>query len=434
MIIFRKNALKTLSSAEELDQSIYVTNSILWLTLWALMVCLIVFLAWSVLASISYRTSSGGVFLPENGYIVNVTPYQNGVLHTINVKVGDHVRKNDIVATLSNKKIDGLLKSENHKLNLEQNNLNKITNQIAQERKERRKNNKQHINYLDDGIKALNIEVADSLSIFTNNKELYNQNNLTQSTLIASRSSLSQLRDRLNNLILEKNEVIFRENELTHQENIRVDGLQKTISSLKDRVESIKIDLESNLVRSNVYGRVIELKQIELEQANINKPILTILTQKIPDSEIEAVDKHYKFLANVQQEVEFIAYVSVIDGKKLNVDTPVQIEVEALDKNSYGFIEGSVKFVSEFPFSSSGLYTRLANKDLVSFFTKQGPVHEVVVSLIKDKKSFNGFKWTSKKGAQVNKIRPGSLGRANFILESKRPIELAIPAIGLLFD
>src|SRR5690606_6314562 len=105
-------------------------------------------------------------------------------------------------------------------------------------------------------------------------------------------------------------------------------------------------------------------------------------------------------------------------GMKVKL-SPSTIEVE-----EYGFIWGTVTYVSEYPSSYQGMLRILGNENLVnSFMQRDNPPIAVRVSLDRDTSNFSGFKWTSGRGPDA-KIRTGTICQTKIVVDERTPVEL----------
>ncbi len=89
---------------------------------------------------------------------------------------------------------------------------------------------------------------------------------------------------------------------------------------------------------------------------------------------------------------------------------------------------GTVAEASKLPITPEGLRSLLHNEDLVRHFSDAGPVFIVRVQLRPDPATKSGYAWTSSKGAEIH-VDSGSFGDGNVLVESERPISLAIPTL-----
>ncbi len=126
------------------------------------------------------------------------------------------------------------------------------------------------------------------------------------------------------------------------------------------------------------------------------------------------------------RDLEGIIYVSAYDGKKLMPGMEVKISPSFVKKEEYGFIQGRVISVSEFPATYQRMMSVLGSQELVEMFATNGAPIEVRVELLAEQNNFSGLKWTSPDGPPV-KINSGTLSTGSITIGSQRPIEMVIP-------
>lgn len=415
MIIFRKNALKKISSAEEIDKSIFIVNPISWVVLSTLVVIIVIFVLWSIFSTLETKVKGQGIFLPHAGSVVNILSTKPSIVKDIKFQSGDYVNKNDVIIELSSANLQEQMLISKRKLIIEQQFYEQISQDISQERRLRVDKNLEQLNYIDKNIANLKNEVVIDEDIYLKNKELYKSRIVTEGQLNALSTKLHLVKDRLNNTILKKIQLSNQDNKLIHQENTRLANIRKNISAYANALESLEIELGELIVKAPASGFITEIKVIKNTRVNANQSIANLVISKESNNILKLTQNH---------RLEYLAYIDLLNGKKLKKGMTVNIEVHYLDKNSYGMVKGIVKSVSKFPLSSAGIQAKLSNRNLVNLFTKRGPVYEVVVELLYHK---DGLKWTSKKGNDVKYIDIGSLGYANFVISKKRPISMAIP-------
>ncbi len=435
MIIFRKNALNKISSAEELDKSIFIVNSTSWLVLLTIFIIAIIFVLWATFSSIKTEVKANGIFLPHHGIIVDVITNGSGKLKKINFNIGEHVKQGDIVAELSSDKLQEQFTIAKQRLATEQAFHQQVSGQISNERLLRNKKTKIQIAYINENIANLKKEIAISEKIYAENQKFYKEHLITETKLSNLFVALSQIKARLNNLVISKNDIFTQNNKIIHQESLRLSEILKNINSYNYKIELLKLDLQGLYIKSPEDGIITEIKVIQNTQVRVSQPVMSLVTggKYNMDENIEnPSDSLIAFNKKRNKSLRYLAYVDVINGKKVKHDTLVNIEVSYLNKNSYGMVQGRVRHVSEFPLSSAAIKAKLSNENLVTLFTKQGPVYEVFVELLYDENY--RLKWTSAKGYEVDSIDIGSLGFTNFIIKEVRPISLAIPWLKSVFD
>ena len=97
--LFRKSALERVSSPEQLNEYIKVTNPGVWGVLLACLVLLAAVGFWAVYGSIPDTIHAFGIIFPEHG-VAQVVPAAGGRITNMRVRVGDYVRVGQILAVI----------------------------------------------------------------------------------------------------------------------------------------------------------------------------------------------------------------------------------------------------------------------------------------------------------------------------------------------
>jgi len=97
--IFRKSSLERISSPEQLNEYIKITNPSVWGVVFGCMAILIALAFWSVFGSIPESIQSRGVIFPENG-VTKVISQASGRATDVRVKTGDFVQSGQIIAVV----------------------------------------------------------------------------------------------------------------------------------------------------------------------------------------------------------------------------------------------------------------------------------------------------------------------------------------------
>jgi len=123
-----------------------------------------------------------------------------------------------------------------------------------------------------------------------------------------------------------------------------------------------------------------------------------------------------------------LIYFPAAQAKQVHTGMKIGVSPSTVKQEEYGFIEGIVTNISTFPVSDQYLQSTLQNSSLVDSFRKiENPI-EIEVSLIPDPDTYSGYKWSSSKGPE-EKLTVGVICTGTIVVESKRPIELVIPAL-----
>lgn len=442
--MFRFNALQKISSPEDLTKNIQITNYWYWLLLLIMGAFLAGFIAWACVADISTRIRGSGIFLPYGGRVVDASAPFTDTLEKIFYNPGDYVEKGDTIAqfrssarqkALSNARRNLLLAEQLHE-------QNEFT--ISEDRKRRSRNLSKQTENLSTEIETARTAVEDARKNHEDSLTLFNRNLITQTTLTNKRQAYTTARSELHAMQTRLDRLNQAEFEKRYQEDLRLTELRQSVTREEARRQAAVQNLDELKVLAPVEGEVLEIKAPEGALLQAGTPFMSIMTNTVKRNFTSIVmvesgigDDNLGLLdlvqTNQRAELEFIAYVNAADGKRITRGTELQIEVDYLNRNEFGMVEGIAVNVSELPITAAGIESKLANRALVNQFTQAGSLYEVRVKLKRDPASKNGLAWTSPRGAEESFINIGSLGRVEFILEKRKPITMLIPLLRSFF-
>ena len=125
---------------------------------------------------------------------------------------------------------------------------------------------------------------------------------------------------------------------------------------------------------------------------------------------------------------EAVLFISATEGKKIKQGMSVGIIPSTVKREEYGYIQGTITEISDFPVTEAYMNTVLKNSMMTRTFAQiQNPI-EVRASIIPDPTTVSGYKWSSSKGPN-QKMSPGIICTSTITVEEKRPIELIIPLL-----
>ncbi len=175
---------------------------------------------------------------------------------------------------------------------------------------------------------------------------------------------------------------------------------------LKIRERQVKYDQE-NVIRSSHDGRVTE---VVVSAGNFVQPGKAVVR-------LESLEGNY----------EAVVYVPSIEGKKIKPGMAVRLAPSIIKPEEYGFVLGTVQWVSSFPVTREYLMNELADDDrLVEALLHNGTAIELVVDLALDPSTPTGYRWSSSRGPDTT-LESGTLCQASVVLEHVRPITLLVP-------
>ncbi|MHB9094535.1 MAG: NHLP bacteriocin system secretion protein, partial [Eubacteriales bacterium] len=161
--LFRKVSLERLASPEQLDELIKVTSPRAWLALIAIGCILISAIVWGFLGSIPTKIEGQGILL-NNGGVFSLQHHTSGQVVDVRFKLGDMVKKGDVVARIELpqlvEKINGLrttlnAMASNHRVSSPE--YKAVENQVLQLREELDYKS-QIVSQIDGRILELNIK------------------------------------------------------------------------------------------------------------------------------------------------------------------------------------------------------------------------------------------------------------------------------------
>lgn len=133
-------------------------------------------------------------------------------------------------------------------------------------------------------------------------------------------------------------------------------------------------------------------------------------------------------LEPTEGDVEAVLYLDATQGRRIAVGMPVQVAPLPYPKTEYGYLVGQVKSVSDFPASRAAMQTVIENEDLVRRLANGGAPIAVRVSLSPAPGAPGRYLWSSSAGP-ATELRSGTLCAASIVIDERRPIALAIPAL-----
>lgn len=113
--LFRQEALERLSSPEKLDQMIQVVSPRAWLPLGAIGFLVTVAAVWSVVGRIPLNVAGQGVLVQPRRIVQFQAPSAGGLLN-LNIKVGDTVKRGQVIAIIDQSALKQQLEQEQTKL------------------------------------------------------------------------------------------------------------------------------------------------------------------------------------------------------------------------------------------------------------------------------------------------------------------------------
>lgn len=412
--LFRKVALERMSSPEQLDQLLHVTTSRSWFALIGLIALLCVTVVWGFLGQVTDKVSGQGVLIRSGG-VQSVVPMGAGRVLDVRVRVGQHVRSGQVIATIAQPSLEERIRLARGQLS----DVQKQKTELVRVRSDRSRLQlaflKQQRANLETEIQDLQREaklVEDQIPV---DEELLAKGLVTRQQTYATRQKLVSI----------QGSIASRRAQIT-----QVDALE---------FQTANESMESNIQAQNSVGdltREIHLLEQELDtQSRVVTPHAgQVLEVKVsPGSLVQAGTPVISLQPDVVK-LEAVLYVPAARAKEVRASMDAEISPTEIRREEFGFVRGKVIFVADYPATEEALMRIFENAPLVRMLGAGGAITEVQVELETDPATPSGYRWSSAQGAP-GKLSGGTLCLGDIVTRKQRPVSLLFPfvrqAIGL---
>ncbi len=408
MAIFRKVALERLSSPEQLDQLMQVTNPRGWLALWAMIVVATGALLWGIFGAIPTEAAGEGILIRRGG-VSDLVATGTGQVEQVLINVGDEVKKGQVVARIRQESLSRQIEETQSRIDALEIEYQDLLRYAEEQKRLSARNRAQEKANLERTTKTIERELSLLEERLHNEKTLLEDGLVTKQTVLSTEQLLNAARDRLAQTRLEVSGLDLKELEGGQQIEQQIELRRAAQRDLNLKLLELKASLkESVAVLSPYEGRVLELMADRGDLVNPGTPILSMEV--------------------VTEELIAVLFVPASAGKQIRPGLAARISPSNVKREEYGFIIGKVVWAAEFPSTSRGMLRLLANQELVNKLMKEGPPIQIDVTLERDPATPTGFKWSSSRGPELD-ISSGTLAFGSVIVKEERPINLVIPKL-----
>jgi HlyD family secretion protein len=405
--IFREAAIDRLSNPEQLDHIVGVTRPFDWMAAATLALGFAVLIAWSVLGRIPTRVSGEGILLSSGGRLVDAVSTVSGKLASLDVNVGDEVRRDQVIAHIVQTETEQRLRQARDVLREREREHAELTNAISREIDAKLANYaaqdaglasviaaaEKRTAYLTDEVAKLEPAAASGI--------------VTRKYLEDRRVELNNARERITDARNDSLKLNAQRLDLQSQRERDRMLSEFKVNDSRRTVEQLTAELErGSRIISPADGRVVELKVSGGAVLAVGAPVIEIET--------------------AGQVLEATIYMPPDRGKNIRPGMEVRVEPATIKREEYGAIVGKVVAVSDFPVTPQGMLADLHNDALVKRFSEEGAPYAAKVALERDPSTFSLYRWTSGKGPPIL-LSSGTLTRAEVTTREQRPIDLVIP-------
>ncbi len=409
--VFRKVSIERLSSPEQLDQLVRVTDTKGWMMLTSLGLVLLTGLAWGFFGSVPQNVPSTGM-LVKSGGVFDVIAQSAGRITDIAVSVGDVVTEGQVVARMAQPELTEQLREAKAVLAA-------LKTQYAQLVQHGRQDVAAQSSLLAQQRASVAQAIASAEQNIKWNEEriviqdsLLKEGLLTRQTLLttrqqldSSRQQVSEGRSNLAQIAVKELELRSRRQEDERVSHTQVDAQVRAIADLERNVR------QHSQIVAQYTGRILELLTEQGAVVGKGEAVLRL-----------------DLLGRTIKELEAILFIPSVHGKQIKVGMPVYIAPSSVKQEEYGMMLARVTYVSEFPATTRGMLRVLKNDQLVQALAGGDAPYEVHADLLIDERTASSYQWSSSAGPPV-KIQSGTVATAHITVATQRPIEMVLPLL-----
>jgi len=233
-------------------------------------------------------------------------------------------------------------------------------------------------------------------------------------------------------------EVVAAEQGLTST-SVSLDAVRIQEKDLLTRYEQVKLDIQTQALRRR-YQIDDMRRQIRVTEARLafDGQVLadrdgTVLDLQVIQGQTVATGQRLGTLgragdlARSGRGLRAVAYLAPADGRRLQPGLPVELVPLWDERGRFGGIVGRVERVLTLPATEDDISTTVGNTPLARSLVDQGPVLRSEISLERDPRSHDGFRWTLSRGSRVFPVREGLTVAAHAYVEWRPPISYLVP-------
>jgi HlyD family secretion protein len=403
--IFRQVALERLSSPERLDQARRVTTPKEWLALLGIFFFLAAVVVWSFEGSLATKVTAQGVIIRRGG-VINVVASGSGLVARLDVKTGDTVQANQVIAQIAQPALMERIKVTGGALSdarRERERALRVRTDSARLQLDalarQRENAEREIETLRAQIRIVDEQIPVD-------EQLFSRGLITKQQSLAERQKKVTLEGQVAAAQAQIKQLEAQRFSTENQPKESDIDMQARVTDLERNLASLRKDLSTTSdVVSPYFGQVLELKVYRGSAVSEGTPIVSIQ----PDA----------------GKLEGLVYLSAIQAKNVRPGMEAQITPGTVRREEYGYMTGKVAFVAAYPATPAAMMSTLENEPLTQSITSAGPVTEVRLEL-EPAGTPSGFKWSSRQGPPLQ-ISSGTLCSAQIVTKHDKPVTLVVP-------
>jgi HlyD family secretion protein len=400
--LFRKAALDKATSPEQLDLVMQVTSPMGWLAMATIAAIIFMIAIWSVVGTIPDLVEGQGVLI-RGERLAEIKAAVPGTVARLNVAPDTLVQAGQVVAVINRDRSE-----IERKIALKQEQVNRLRSQsVAQ-------------GTSDETILAQNegLVAAKNGELASLRRQRVTQQDLVRRGL-KPENALFEFDRRI---IATQGELVSlqKENEAIKG---RIAPRLNEVKSVEAEIEYLRGDLKETAseIKSPETGRVVEVLKSAGDKVGEGEPLV-----RLEQSRPTGPNAGRGFCDG---NIHAVIYVNGQEAGKVHPKQLARVSPADVKKEEYGYIIGTVEWVSNFAASPDDMKEKLKNDRLVQSYSEKGPVYEARVCLTSDPENkSNGLKWSSSTGPP-KKISSGGLCQSSVVVDYRKPYSYVIPSI-----
>ena len=429
--LFREEALKHVSSPDNLEKLMPVAGAKDWLLMATAGALLILFAAWCVAGKVPTIVTGRGVIVRPR-QVTQAQASAAGRILTLLVHAGDHVNEGDLIATIDqadivkrieeNRRSVRMLEEQDTRKTAAEN--SQMSMQKQQDDLERRGLETQRTALLKSIADANNLKHLLESRVETNQKMVkegllgFAAKDIAdaESAVHDNEAKIDDYNARLGQIDGQLQQIETRGATLARQFLADATARRNEIDQLRKSIELDSFQIvRDGSIRSQYSGRVAEVMAAVGQVIPAGGKLLTLEAEGPPTS-------------NPGDGLIGISYFSVGDGKQIQPGMRIQITPDTVERERFGGIYGTVTSVSPIPVTKEGTVVTIGNADLVQHLMPEGGYIEVRARLETDKSTPSGYKWSSSRGPDI-RITSGLTNTSRVTVEGRAPLTYVLPIL-----
>lgn len=383
-----------------------------WSVLAVVLVVMAAGLVWSFVSTAPVKVNGQGVLLADGGLALVSAP-GSGRLSELHARVGDRVRRGDLLARISQPVLEANVETLRRQVaDLERERVRLVALR-GRERGVQGRADLSRREGLTQTLAALRQRETVLAAKLADMRALQAQGYVSRDRVFATEAELADTRQRIVGVRDQTAELVVSSDERLVQAERELLDSDKRLNSARQELVAAAAELAASAeVRAQNPGRVVEVSAEPGELVAAGAPLL------------RTVD-------DAGRGLTALLYVPPGEGKKVRPGMAVQVVPSTVRREREGYVLAEVVSVSEVPATREAIQGALKNAALVDTLMGKGPPFEVRVRLRTDPRTVSGFAWSTELGG-ARTVEGGTVIDGQVVVDRVRLIGLVFPNVDAL--